>query len=213
MAEEPARPGYKLILLALLVAAVALTLLYRHEPAPQQALRSSLLPPPDSAFPPRNFALSSDGTRLAFCALSSDGSSGLWLRTLSTSRAHRLDDTDGAAYPFWSPDGKHVGFFAENKLKTVDLASGAVAPLADTPIANGGTWGGDGVIVFSPGIGRPLYRISAEGGQSSPVTHIQPGRTAHTSSWPYFLPDGKHFLYSVQWTVPGESGTGLYASR
>jgi len=86
-----------------------------------------------------------------------------------------------------------------------------VTPLADTPIANGGTWSGDGVIVFSAGIGRPLYRISAEGGQPTPVTHIQPGRTAHTSSWPYFLPDGKHFLYSVQWTVPGESGTGLYA--
>lgn len=200
--------------MALAFAAAILTgwsyLRKTREPLP--LLRTSVLPPPNSAFQPRNFTLSPDGSRLIFSALSTDGKGELWIRALSASRAHPLDDTGGAAYPFWSPDGRRVGFFADRRLKIVDVETGVVTLLTDTPIASGGTWNADNVIIFAGGIGQPLYRVSASGGQPTPVTRVSPGRTAQTSSWPYFLPDGKHFLYSVQWTVPGEgTETGLYA--
>ena len=171
--SRPSSRKLLLVLVAPLLVVAVFVLLYRRQPPPQQAFRSSLVPPPDSAFLPRNFAFSPDGTHLAFSALSADGKIGLWLRTLSTSRAHRLDETDGATYPFWSPDGKHVGFFAEGKLKTVDLASGAVTPLADTPIASGGTSNRDGVIVFSAGIGRAALPGFGRG---------RPGLSSHAHS-------------------------------
>lgn len=134
------------------------------------------------------------------------------MRTLSAPTAHRVDDTVGATYPFWSPDGRYIGFFAAGKLTTIEPASSAIKVLANAVNASGGTWNRDGVIVYAAGIGQPLYRISAAGGQAVPVTQFAQGRTAQTSSWPYFLPDGNQFLYSVQWTVPGEGpGAGLYA--
>jgi eukaryotic-like serine/threonine-protein kinase len=87
-----------------------------------------------------------------------------------------------------------------------------VKTLADAPLPQGGTWNRNGVIVFGATIAQPLFRIPAAGGQALPVTRVPELRSAQTSSWPYFLPDGQHFLYSVQWTVPAEgSGTGLYA--
>jgi len=149
-----------------IVAALLLALAYyRHElPQPTQVTRASLPPPPTFSFAPYNFAVSPDGTRLAFVAVGSDGKSTLWVRTLSAPSAQQLNGADGAKFPFWSPDNGRIGFFAEGKLKTVDIAGGAVEILCEAAVGRGGTWNRDGTIVFAPHrLPRPLAwgRITA----------------------------------------------------
>ena len=95
-------------------------------PASGQLVRSQLLPPAGTSFRQYNFALSPDSTRLAFVATSRDGHDAIWLRALSGSGAQAMGGTDGAMYPFWSPDSTSVGFFAEGKLKVLDISSGTV---------------------------------------------------------------------------------------
>src|SRR5262249_15840220 len=107
------------------------------------AVRSSILPPAKVSFVPSQFAISPDETQLAFAALDQDGRTALWLRALSGSSARRLDGTEDAAYPFWSPDGTHVGFFAARKLKAIELSTGIVRMLAAAPVGRGGAWGRD----------------------------------------------------------------------
>ena len=196
-------------LLAILVAVLSFG---SRRSAPSPAFRSSLLPPPETSFQPRNFAVSPDGTRLVFSALGTDGKSRLWVRALSAAEASRLDNTDDGSYPFWSPDSTRVGFFAGGKLKTIQLETAEVKVLADAPLPTGGSWSKRGVIVFGAGVGQPLYRVAEDGGERMPATRLPGENTATSSWWPCFLPDGLRFLYSVQWTTPGaESGTGLYA--
>jgi DNA-binding winged helix-turn-helix (wHTH) protein/Tol biopolymer transport system component len=182
--------------LALLAGALAMTQLHRQAPT-QQIVRSSLLPPPNTSYLPNNFALSPDGVRLAFVAEAADGTRSLWVRTLTASEAQPVSGTAGASFPFWAPDNRRIGFFADRALKVVDIAGGAVRSIADTPRASGGTWGSKGVIVFAPDVNGPLYAIPAEGGAARPVTEIPAGRDREGHRWPYFLPDGAHFLYAV----------------
>ena len=122
-------------------------------------IRSSLLPPPHTAFVPSGFSLSQDGSRLAFVAETVKAPEccgfGQWRRR----RATAVAGTDGASLPFWSPDQRHVGFFADRKLKVVEVGSGAIQVLADAPRASGGTWGASDVIVFAPDVNGPLYRV------------------------------------------------------
>src|SRR6185295_3885130 len=124
-----------------------------------------------------------------------DGRTTLCVRSLSTTGARRLDGTDDATFPFWSPDGRSVGFFALRKLKTVDLSSTAVRTLADAPVGRGGTWNRDGVIVFAPSVAGPLYRIQASGSAAVPVTTLADAASGELHCWPSFLPDGRHFLF------------------
>jgi len=198
---------------ATLLVALLLALGYYRRPAPQPApVRSSLLPPPNTAFLPYNFAISPDGSRLAFVALGPDGKTTLWVRGLSSSSAQQLTGTEGASYPFWSPDSLRVGFFAEGRLKTIDLAASAVQTLCAAAPGFGGTWNRDGVIVFAPGITGSLYRVPAAGGTPSAVTKLLPNST-QSQHWPFFLPDGKHFLYFVNWSGPSNLQlNGLYTA-
>jgi eukaryotic-like serine/threonine-protein kinase len=198
-----------------LVTAIALALAYSiWERAPQSVptMRASLLPPTNSSFLSYNFAVSPDGTRLAFVATDANGKNTLWIRSLSASSAQQIAGTDGAAYPFWSPDSHHVGFFADGKLKTVDTASGAVQILCDAQAGRGGTWNSDGVILYAPEISGPLYRVSDTGGISEPVTKIPRAGSGQGHRWPYFLPDGRHFLYDVEWSDAKDAQqNGIYA--
>src|SRR5579871_4636096 len=104
--------------------------------------------------------------------------------------------TDGAIYPFWSPDSRSLGFFADGKLKTIELSSGSVQSLCDASLGRGGAWGANGVIIFSANPTSPILKVNASGGTPAEVTKIDP--SLHTSHrFPFFLPDGKHFLYSA----------------
>jgi len=130
----------------------------------------------------------------------------------TTTAATAVAGTDGASLPFWSPDQRHVGFFADRKLKVVEIGSSAMQVLADAPRATGGTWGASNVIVFAPDVNGPLYRISASGGQSVAVTRVPEGNGPHGDRWPVFLTDGRHFLYVALTTeAPTDDHPELYA--
>jgi Tol biopolymer transport system component len=140
---------------------------------------------------PFSFALSPDGKQIAFVA-SGDGASRLWLRSLSATTAQPLAGTDGAAFPFWSPDSRSVGFFADGKLKRLDLGGGAPHTVAAAPVGCGGTWNADGVMLFAPTANSPLFRVPASGGQAVAVTTL--GRQ-RSHRFPSFLPDGRQFIF------------------
>jgi Tol biopolymer transport system component/predicted Ser/Thr protein kinase len=186
---------------ALAVVIAALTLwMFRPEPAPvaQPTYRASLLPPPEMYFAPYGFAVSPDGERLAFVGLTADGSEALWVRSLNARTAQQLNGTQGASYPFWAPDSRRIGFFAEGSLKIVDTSGSAVQILAAAQSARGGAWNEQGTIVFSPSPDGPLFSISDRGGTPSPVTQVVP-QSGKAHGWPSFLPDGRHFFYFQEW--------------
>jgi serine/threonine protein kinase len=183
----------------------------RSAPEASGIVRSSLLPPPGSSYESYNFAVSPDGTRLAFVAVGREGKSTLWVRSLSVASAQEFSATEGAMYPFWSPDSRRVGFFADGKLKTVDTGNGAVRILCNAQTGRGGTWNRDGKIVFAPFIIGPLSEVEEGGGEPLPVTKTAREGTGEAHRWPFFLPDGKHFLYLVDWSGPADvQSNGIY---
>jgi Tol biopolymer transport system component len=182
-----------ILLLALIVALPFAIAYLRQTPVDKRAVRLSI-PTPNLTGIVDDFALSPDGGRLAFSATDSSGKERLWLRQLDSLTLRPLPETDGAFSPFWSPDSRFIGFFAGTKLKKIDVSGGAPQILCDAQIGGGGTWNRDGVIVFAPGGGRPLYRVSAAGGESAPLTKLDESRE-RSHWWPQFLPDGRHFLY------------------
>ena len=189
---------------ALLTAALVGGLVYlaRPLPAPSSAPEVRFtLAPPDKAFYGSvggltgglsGATISPDGTRLVFVATDASGRTSLWLRLLESKAARALADTDGAALPFWSPDGRSIGFFAAGKMKSADATTGAVRAITDANLSRGGSWGSRGVIVFSRGNPPELARVSADGGV---VTTIPGDSPVGLSIWTQFLPDGRHFLY------------------
>jgi len=135
---------------------------------------------------------------------SNEGRSQLWVRPLDLVAAQPLAGTDGASYPFWSPDSASVGFFADGKLKRVDIAGGAPQVLANAAAGRGGTWNRDGIILFAPTPTGPLLKVSATDGDPVAVTRLQAGQEGHR--FPQFLTDGRHFIYFVS----GAPGQGIY---
>lgn len=142
----------------------------RHMGAPLRIVRSSLLPPPNYSFLPNHFALSPDGTRLAFVAADANGNQTLWVRDLSAAGAQQLSATEGAKLPFWSPDSRRIGFFAGGKLNTIDMAGGAVRVLCNARVAMGGAWHSDDVIVFAGNVTGSILAVGANVGLPVPVT-------------------------------------------
>jgi serine/threonine protein kinase len=144
---------------------------------------------------PFSFAISPDGRRLAFAGRSGEVEQRLWIRSLDAPVAQPLPGTEGAHHPFWSPDSHSIGFFAEGKLKRIDLGGAAPLVLSGNSAcgcAFGGTWNVNGVIVFG-GLESPLYRVSASGGEPVAITKVE--RPSESHLWPFFLPDGRHVLY------------------
>jgi Tol biopolymer transport system component len=169
------------------------------------------LPPAKNSFAAHNFAISPDGRHLAFVAIGEDGRNNLWVRSLDSPRAQQLVGTEGAIYPFWSADSGSVGFFADGKLKTVELGGGAIRVLCDAPTGRGGTWNRDGLIVFAPTVVGPLKSVPANGGTPVQVTKIPRQGSGQGHRWPWFLPDGRHFLLFVDWSSPADQqGDGIY---
>ncbi|HXH28708.1 MAG TPA: hypothetical protein VNL37_06660, partial [Candidatus Polarisedimenticolia bacterium] len=155
----------------------------------------------------QGLALSPDGGTLAFVAATDDGRRQIWLRPLSGMEARVVPETVGASYPFWSPDGQSLGFFADGKLETIDLRGGSPRIIADAPSGRGGTWSRDGTILFAPNITSPILRVASSGGETRPVTTYDP-KTETTHRWPVFLPDGRHFLYLVRSHAAGRPELG-----
>ena len=147
---------------------------------------------------PVSLAISPDGEKLVFIA--SDGETPrLWLRPLSTTTAVPLQGTEHASLPFWSPDSRSVGFFADEQIKRIDIDSGRVEELRRAAVPGGATWNRDGVIVHAATVDNRLARVSADSGQVEDVTALAPGQTGHRA--PHFLPDGEHFIYYAMGTA------------
>ena len=178
--------------------------------APPRVLRSYLPPPPNTTY---HFfganvgapALSPDGRRIAFGVHDADGSFRLWIRELDALEGYPLPGGDGGLFPFWSPDSRSIGFFAKGRLKVVEASPSPppVRELADVVEARGGSWGADGMILFSPENFSALMRIPASGGAPVAATRLDPSAGDSSHRWPRFLPDGRRFLYEVRGRLSG----------
>jgi serine/threonine protein kinase len=200
--------------LATAAALILLGSLYlRRKPESSLLFQSSILPPEQAQFafqgsPP---AVSPDGRRIAFAAGPPNALRRLWVRSFEGSVAQPLPGTEGGSCPFWSPDSRFLGFFADGKLKKMDVTGGTPQILADAPGGRGGTWSREGIILF--GTYGPLHRVPESGGASSPVTRWDEERGGVGHYWPVFLPDGRHFLYQQYLGPSGsnqDSPFGLY---
>ncbi len=199
--KTPWLPWSIAIAFALLCAGIAF--IHFREAAPEvQSISASITPPPGTSFNNSiggHIALSPGGTMLALVAADSAGNTSLWVRPLNSSASRQLSETDGAQFPFWSPDNKFIGFFAGGKLRKISAAGGNPEIICDAPNGRGGTWNQDDIIVFSPTFDfTGLLKVSAAGGKPSPATHLDTTRNESNHRWPHFLPDGKHFIYTTQ---------------
>jgi Tol biopolymer transport system component/predicted Ser/Thr protein kinase len=197
-----------------LAAASALAAWLIRPAAPRSHFQVSVNPPPKTVFlggqtDEGGIALSPDGTMLAFSARS-EGRTELWLRRLDSIEARPLPGSEGAYYPFWSPDSRWVGFFSQNKLKKVEASGGPAQTICDAQTGRGGAWNYEGVIVFSAySTGRAIHRVAATGGVPAAVTRLDRAGRDNTHLWPQFLPDGKRFLYLNRSNHPDNTGIWL----
>jgi serine/threonine protein kinase len=215
------RPGRVLhwlwpgITAAAALTAIGFAYLHFHGTAPSKALpmRFSIVLPEGEQQPAENVgsqrrpenAISPDGRYIAFVAQDATGSN-LWIRALDSLSAQKLDKTENASLPFWSPDSQSIAFFADEELKRVPITGGSPQTITDAPDPVGGTWfqpsGTAGVIIFaSAGL---LYQVPAMGGPTRPVTKLQEGESGH--SFPQFLPDGQRILYQIAGQTPARPG-------
>jgi serine/threonine protein kinase len=154
-----------------------------------------------------SLAISPDGLKIVFVARSENGSQ-LWLRSLDSSSARALAGTERASAPFWSPDSRSLGFYANARLKRLDVDGGSLRTLATAAVPMGGSWGRDGTILFASNPGGPILRMSAEGGEPAAVTRIDAAQRGHAA--PTILPDGRHFLF---FAIGSPEARGVYVGQ
>jgi serine/threonine protein kinase/sugar lactone lactonase YvrE len=183
----------------LALAAVGGALLWLRLPQPI-ALDAYILPPEKTSFTLTSddaagpVVLSKGGKQIAFVAADDKGNDRIYVRDLDNREARLVPGTEGAEYPFWSTDGKSLGFSSSGKLRRVGVSGGPVLDICNAVRPRGGTWGADGTILFAPDATSSIFRVSASPG-STPV-QVTTLDAAHTTNrWPVLLPDGKHFLY------------------
>jgi len=191
---------------AVVIAALAVPALrhLREVPPSEPPVMRFTIAPPDGVTVTSAPMISPDGTRVVFA-----GGGALFVRPLDALAAQRLPATEGAGFPFWSPDSLSIGFFASGKLKKVDVAGGPAVTLCDAPDGRGGAWSRTGVIVFAPTLATGLQQVSAGGGTPAPATILDAATQAISHKWPQFLPDGEHFLY---WNQAAPGSTGIYVT-
>jgi serine/threonine protein kinase len=197
--------------LALGVALATALAYWKFKPEPAAVARLSLPPPDKTSFSFAGFALSRDGRRLAFTTSGPKEKQGLWVRSFDSEEAQLLPATQDAHAPFWSPDGRFIAFFTQDKLKRVASSGGTPEILCSIPNAAGGTWNGAGVVLFSYGAYQPISRVNLSDCSIKPVTRVDESGKEVLHSLPYFLPDGIHFLFVVLRLLP-DKGVDIYVS-
>lgn len=182
---------------------------FRSGSVPDKRVIFTFVPPDNTRFAEfDSVALSLDGRMLAFTATDRSGEQQLWMRPLGRTESRRFDGTNGASFPFWSSDGRSIGFFMNGKLRRIDVSGGPPETICDAANGRGGTWNRSGVIVFAPAPDSPLFQVRATGGEPKPVTRLDTSRQELTHRWPSFLPDGNHFLYMLR--SARADNTGIY---
>jgi Tol biopolymer transport system component len=182
---------------------------------PPEPLLFEVFPPSDAMLSPSpiasaaQLALSPDGRYFAFVGVRRRDVSRIWVRRLDSRQTQALAGTEGASFPFWSPDSRFIGFFANGKLKKVDIAGGVPQPLADAGNGRGGAWSPNGDIVFTASPYSAILRVSASGGPVTEETSLNTREGVLQHYWPQFLPDGRRFLYYQRSSTPDHQG--IYA--
>jgi serine/threonine protein kinase/Tol biopolymer transport system component len=182
------------------VGAVGAFVLSKRPAAVAPSVHAYLQPPRGVLFSsstdqPLPLAISPDGSLVAFCARDGEGPDLLWVRSLGSNDARALAGTEGAEGRFFSPDGRSLGFFANGKLKRIEVGGGPVIQLAADLDPRGGSWNQDGVIIFTGDSYGPVSRVAADGGAVTAATTLDTTSSEATHRYPQFLPDGRHFLY------------------
>jgi Tol biopolymer transport system component len=201
---EPAAPApsprrWRIVASAGVLAAAVLVMVMLPRPT---HVSSPPGPPMDFAISPpvrvivASLALAPAGDHVVFSGYRAGEPSRLWIRRLDSISVIELAGTDGASLPFWSPDGGRVGFFAQEKLKTIALGTREIRELASAPHPRGGSWSEHDVILFAPDDDGPICRVGAPGGAVTAVTAVEELSEGH--AWPDFLPGGQRFLYFDQ---------------
>jgi Tol biopolymer transport system component len=198
------RAGWAAAAVLALSMAVVSFVHFREVPLDRRVVRLSMLPGRTTSY----FSLSPDGRLLTFAG-GNENDTRLWIHSLDSVTPQPLRGTEGAGPPFWSPDGRFIAFGAGGKLKKIAVSGGPVQTICDAPGVVGGTWNRDDVIVFAPGNRTPLHRVSAAGGESTPVTTLDQSQSQNTHRWPHFLPDGRHFVFLSRSTRVENNGVYL----
>ncbi len=205
-----ARLGW-IVAAALLLSTLAFAVAYfRRAPAESRATYTYLPWPEKTTIQSGTPVVSPDGRRIAFTA-STEGTRSIWLYSLDAPEPVRLQGTEGAQFPFWSPDGRYIGFPGGGaKLKKIEASGGTPEILCAAPQGWGGSWNSAGVILFAPTqLGSGLNRVSDKGGESTPVTSLDTARLETGHNYPRFLPDGRHFFFFVTSERPENTGIRL----
>jgi hypothetical protein len=202
----PERAAWAALVLVTAAAATLVTPTFRRAPAAAE-VRFDVSFPRGMSADFVQLAISPDGQQLV-AAPTFNGRAPLWLRLLGSTSGKTLPGTEGATFPFWSPDGKSIGFFADQKLKRIDVEGEAIEIVSDAQQPRGGAWQADGTILFAPNAIGPLFRVPATGGQPTVATHLEKGQNDHRA--PFILPDGRHFLYYARGTPQVR---GVYVAR
>ena len=177
---------------------------FRERPPEQPVLTMSILPPEKAVF--SETVISPDGKLLAFTAISG-GKRQLWVRPLHAPAAQPLAGTEQAEYPFWSPDSRWIGFFAQGKLKKIEAAGGSAQTLCEAANGRGGTWSEGGVIVYAE-LSAGLFRVPAQGGTAVRITTPDRAKGEASHRWPVFLSGGRRYLYEI--AASNENTNGIY---
>jgi Tol biopolymer transport system component len=178
---------------AVLCAGAAATLWLGRDAATPKPVAFAITAP--SGYGLREFEVAPDGSAIVFSAIDRIGTSSLWLREMADAEPRQLPGTERATFPFWSPDATAIAFFADGKLKRIDLVTGSIQTVADAPNGRGGDWNVDGTILFTPEGNAELFRVPAVGGEPERVTTITEANFTHR--FPHFLPGEQRFFYSV----------------
>jgi len=201
-------PGIVAAVSALIVLGFTALSFTRASPPPAARVTFPVHAPEGTRFPrgTAEMALSPDGSRLVFVALAADGTRNLWVRRFDAVESRVLEGSRDAHYPFWSPDGSSIGYFAHNKLKRIAEGGGVPQTICDVVLGGrGGTWNRDGVILFSS-FGSPLQYVPDTGGVPKPASELNQSRQDRGHAWPVFLGDGRRFLYLAFSDDPAHTG-------
>jgi len=207
-----------LIVTVVAIGIIALFYAFRHsDSSPPNAVQLTLGLPHGITLhrnwhPFEYMALSPDGEMLAFAATDASGESSLWIRPLSSSEARKLEQTEGALLPFWSPDSQFIGFWAGGKLMKISRSGGTPETIVEVPDIAQGAWGTDGTILFARTVNSPIFRVSRDGASTTPATALLPGQVSQF--WVQFSPDGKQFIYLARTSLTADDPNAkVYAQR
>ena len=201
------RPVVAIVALIAIVSLTVFLSLRRNAPPQRNPVRLSLGLPQGVTLqrnwhPFEQMTVSPDGEMLAFSATDASGQSSLWTRPLSSAEARRMDQTEGALLPFWSPDSHLIGFWAGGKLKKIPRTGGLPDVICSVPEIAQGAWGADGTILFAKAVNSPILRVSHDGASATPATSLLPGQVSQM--WVQFLPDGKRFIYLARTSLTAD---------